>query len=323
MLIPEIMPDELATSFLQRIAAVNGYRLDKRFTEALFRSLGIASSSKSHVYLIRALAELTRMNPHEFIRQHTLVPYTRAISPVTYDIPGREKRPYWSEEKTDLSLLRDLLYQCPRCASDDAIELGFSYFRRQHQIPGIYQCAIHGSPLIAPTENSTVQNNKITELIHDNPVISRYAHISKVLLSQSQPLRELFVVAVLRARALDCGYGMSGHTRRPPLSTLALKLCPVEWLVAIEPKFGSPDPGNTNFVLDNAISWRYHIAATQRFVLAMALLFDSVDDAISEVSSYPIEEIPKLTPHNRRISGYLQLIPGSPFYLGYVSGSTL
>lgn len=86
MLIPEVMPGEIAQSYLARLKAINGYP-SLTVTSNELRQKYSHAHGKRLVHPPYLLAAAVRMSPEEFCRLHTMIPWNRAIEGDFAELP--------------------------------------------------------------------------------------------------------------------------------------------------------------------------------------------------------------------------------------------
>ena len=157
-LFPELLSEELLYS------AVARYRDRMRFpNERMVLQLLFGRSSHTAVvdltgHVDALLARLPPMHGHTadaIIRRHTTLPYyLRFVAPARAADADARLRSGSSTGVNDLLGLRAStvptpthMHFCPSCAADDVAAHGETYWRRAHQLPGVWLCSLHGVPL--------------------------------------------------------------------------------------------------------------------------------------------------------------------------------
>lgn len=150
--LPKSLSDETLYSLLARIAAVNGVADHLQF----FRELLGQHQQTSIIGFSNGLSELSERTcgiygSFEMIRSElTIFPVLQHLNVFTYPLfRGRSSKMIWLDgRKFDYSgNTRYEWRECPECRNKDELDLGFSYWRRSHQLPTTYCCATHGAPL--------------------------------------------------------------------------------------------------------------------------------------------------------------------------------
>jgi ribosomal protein L37AE/L43A len=155
---PELLPEELLYS------AVARYRDRMRFpNERMVLKLLFGRSTHTAVvdltgYVDALLARLPPMHRYtaaSVVRRHTTLPfYLRFVAPTRAAEAETRLCSGSSTGVNDLLGLRAStvptpthLHFCPLCAEADVETCGEPYWRRAHQLPGVWICSVHGEPL--------------------------------------------------------------------------------------------------------------------------------------------------------------------------------
>lgn len=147
--LPEALPDETLYSLLARIAVVNGMTDHLQVFRKLF-------GQKSPTSIIRASNGIQRFcevtggtyGSLDAVRSKlTILPLLRHLS-----FRGNPSKVTWLSGSTfDYSgNTRNEWRMCLECRDEDEAVLGFSYWRRSHQLPTSFFCPTHGKPLRRP-----------------------------------------------------------------------------------------------------------------------------------------------------------------------------
>lgn len=151
---PLIQQGELLGSLLARYAHLQGIRDDKVVLECLFASRTVIPSPllQGHIQqLLTNVGHIWRITPLQIIEAHTLLPLFKPfISRQRYSLLCNNL----ISEHLNTSSLRSGInasilnwntsYKiCPLCWSEQQKELGFSYWQRLFQCPGVESCPVH------------------------------------------------------------------------------------------------------------------------------------------------------------------------------------
>lgn len=153
MYLPKPLPDELLGSAINRGAYMAGNSF-----KAISRATCGTSKDKSSLLLPAATSRIALMlgiSPLEALWNHTMIPYITAY----YSSPRKEKliaallSDRCSSTRTGplvKSLMKSLRFRkhCEQCLNEDMSTYGFSYWRRQHCLPGVEFCPSHLTALI-------------------------------------------------------------------------------------------------------------------------------------------------------------------------------
>ena len=135
---PSLLPGEIVQGGAGRVARLNGCSSWFRAGEELFgRKLNTYWDSPDAANP-SLLADIVGLPVSELNSRHTLKPLVRGRFPRGPRHSRRPDTPYRA---------REYVYYCRDCAREDLGFHGMSYWRREHQIFGMYWCLKHGVPL--------------------------------------------------------------------------------------------------------------------------------------------------------------------------------
>lgn len=288
MLLPSILPDELAHGYLGRIRAVN-----------ILSSLQIAVSALEGAFIkkdgpgekarrVKALAKSAGLSLEMFCQQHTLMPFLRVSTNIDPGILHGSSEHLGMIEKSALRFSIPNRMGCPKCIEEDIGYWGFAYWRRRHQLIGVPWCDKHRVPLFQAASQfdvcpSAIQNGKNTWLperfgeIVGSPVISRYVEISTGFLDCRRPLSFCEAAKKLSLRAKTLGIRVSKAGQRENLSDVALDCVPHAWLSSLFPGIEAKKRADLFPSFDRVVC---HEGLPHARALALALLFDSAEEAL-------------------------------------------
>ena len=142
-----IQPDELALSYRARLARFNGWTNATIAARHLEDWVTQQRHSEERLSAVEVLAAVAGMDVTTFVRNHTMLPFQRAV------VSTHETVPHGSAERRTLlakrayCATRKNLYFCPTCAIEDIQANGSAYWRRSHQLPGMFCCLRHKTAL--------------------------------------------------------------------------------------------------------------------------------------------------------------------------------
>lgn len=322
MILPNVMPDELARSLAARICILNGVGgLDMLAQD--MASLFAPPSALTPPVWCDMMASANRVTPQAFHAGHTLLPFRRAVRPAADCVPFGLVRDQLEISAHSAFLDRPAkhpLQLCPECTKEDVNFWGFSYWRRSHQLPGSTICQKHliglheahkSNWLTLPHDalnSSTPIDASITTSAKRNPVIQRYTEISIGLAERTQPVSTAWMVHVLKRR-FHSHIEESGHpTRR--LTTIAVKMIRGPWQQHFFPELDACGTGLNS--LDRTCSSIRLAYSTPFYALALAVLFEDADDAMNEVTSPAIDTFVKQSHRtNTSPTSYLGGLPAA------------
>lgn len=141
LILPKPAQDELAHGYWGRLSHINLFSDPDKAIRAFSRELSIEKHVSQKAFTLAAAASVTN---GQFIRSHTLLPYVlapRNQKPeecIGYKRGGRRGTP-----EPILALAREEAYFCTECAQIQKQTLGYTYWLRKHQLPGILWCPTH------------------------------------------------------------------------------------------------------------------------------------------------------------------------------------
>lgn len=295
---PRLMPDESAAAYWGRVLRLNAVP-EAQADEAAFskrarrqtRANGEDESSQACLIGTVAGAPLATV-----IRSHTLVPLWGAVvSVVNLDWCDGS---FQSRELQQRALSGIAHYRalCPMCVSEDVDYWGFSYWRRSHQIPTVAWCQKHGCPLFRARGNDSWQemphealadarpeSPDVAKHSTENPVLRRYAEICNELLQRSRPFSTAQVLRALVKRARFHGLEGDPRAQGRRLSDLAADLVTGPWQAVFWKELSAKPAGEHLPALDGVLSRLRAGLGIQSYALAIALLYDSVDQALWDI----------------------------------------
>lgn len=296
---PITMTDELASGYLGRVLQLNGWPAKTSGLRFLGKRFGQQRKSAQGVYTIDILASISGIPLAEFVCKHTMIPLRRAVAksrsevahgslkdaPALYNAAMRESR-------------REACF-CHKCIDEDYEQNGIPYWRREHQIPGIYRCDKHDDLLsFVKRENAfevspaawlkNYQRISVTwsDQLQQNSCVQRYILIAKHFLTATRPLDARMVTRAVQLRAKKSGLDIkSWNMSAPRLNDLFQSSFDNEWLKLVLPNYIGGAEGQWCGAFDNAHSQR--LVSSVYYMLAFAVLCESADDAVKAMSATP------------------------------------
>lgn len=293
---PTPFPDEQIHGYRGRVMRCNG--VVKEIDTLMRDWAGVPSSDYREIPRAVLLAKMAGMPVTEFISQHTFVPLRRAITwfhPETKHGCESKLPLLWSGP---MHLPRDGAYFCEHCVVEDLEFHGMSYWRRAHQIPGVFWCSKHSVPLCYIEKDTAFQSPPsgfvdkalrvsrewVEELI-ENPYVLRYAEVCFGLMERDRPFDVAVVSHVLKEEGRAHCFQTSGPpVKRPLLSDLAIKEIGRQWLATVIPALANKPEGEISHQVDGACYLKKSSSTVAAYALVCALLFSSADDAINALA---------------------------------------
>jgi hypothetical protein len=286
--VPAILPDELSRGYVGRVMKINGFR------DMIALRKSLKAGMHAEVSLGEMLANALRIPFAEFIQRHTFVPFSRAVhSKYAGDKHGSNST-VQQLRLMEMATPGGFAASCDRCISDDVRNHGVAYWRRDHQIPGMVRCPIHGQPLSLrdpesflslPTEGS-VDSGCLPELIHAdaniNPAIGRYIEICRRFLQSETPISAHAAAELLARRAKEKGLRIAATGKKANLSDQAHGLLAGPWLDFFFPFLSTKSSRSHVGRLDGVCMSKHQSYQSTSYALALSVLWDEPDIAIDK-----------------------------------------
>ena len=259
---------------------------------------GVPGSDCREVPRAILLAKIAGMPVTEFVSQHSFVPLRRAI---TWFHPEAKHGCdsilplLWSGP---MHLPRDGAYFCGHCVAEDIEFHGMSYWRRSHQIPGVFWCTKHRTPLSHLESDSAFSRppsaflnmaipvfREWVEELMGNAYLQRYAEVCSCLMERDRPFDVAVVSHVLKEEARAQGFQASGRpVKRPLLSDKAIKEIGRKWLATVVPAVVEKPDGEISHQVDGVCYLKKSSSSVVAYALVCALLYSSADEAINALA---------------------------------------
>ena len=198
---------------------------------------------------------------------------------------------------TGMRVARRGAYFCICCVKSDHESYGMSYWRRDHQLPGVALCAKHLRPLRYVDSNEAFleapsifvdQSHVVSEvwasLNQAHPGIRLFLAISRELLDGNKPIDVKIARIVLRDLASERGWctynAKKGKNIKPLLSDQVLMKFPRDWLLTVFPVLADKEPGIKLDQMDGVLYLSTSASSVTPYILACCLLFDSAEEAL-------------------------------------------
>lgn len=292
---PEVLPEEYAPGYEGRVMRLNGMADPKLAIQSLMEWAGHAGTSRRDFSTVELLAKVADVEAAQFVRAHTVLPLRRAVVAVLPQIEHgctSQRSLLWSMALRDS---RPGAYLCTQCMQEDIGFHGMSYWRREHQMPGLYSCTKHDKPLgyvDAPNaflqppstfydSHQAIDSRWLSKLERSGPV-QRYLSITADLLARSRPIDERDVSRAAKARAtqLDLHTGR-GVVERRLVSDLIKERFDAAWLASVVPGLVEKRVGEIWSSVDGALSGKRMGISSTVYAIVFASLFESSDEAIN------------------------------------------
>lgn len=255
-----VMDDELAISYRNRLCRVNDWGDTAPTVQQMASKMGGGFRVAAVLESAKLLAWVSGKPIEEFVRNHTMLPLQRAVISSTQ----RPEREYAHDvlllQKRANCATRSHLYFCPDCVANDWSENGSPYWRRRHQIPGLYCCQVHHRPLrYIPHPRSSVclpcdvldasQEVDLQRLFlaKENPYVLKFTEICSAMLGLEKPVRDFQLHKTLKRRVFHLR-----ETKRdgsPPLKSGMLNaMYSKDWLQDVFTRTSKDPIGATGYI---------------------------------------------------------------------------
>jgi hypothetical protein len=290
----EPMPDELGLAHAGRIVYWNGL---SGFLDLRRRTLGTAGRYPKGAEFTQQFVDTAKrlsIDPEQYLIRHSMLPFHLAYS--AHHDQNQTYRPLTNKWlKPADGLISQAARFCCNCAEEDMKILGFSYWKRVHQLPGVDTCTKHGNPLhrtldvsaLLRTPSFYLDNIVVPEESNpgaNHPAICRYRQFALQMLGQHQRILATDLRRCIKTRcsALGISRSLKGKKRTASLSLLVRSNFPEDWLKKHYPKLLLDHYQGRDLCIDAAFLGQ----GAPGYVIAMILaaLFDNVDHFMHELS---------------------------------------
>lgn len=283
----EPLPDELAHGYRGRVLMFNGLRHSREHLTLLADWVQRQVADSGELSPVEVLAWLAGQSSEHFVQAHTTMPFMRSVAMTQCKLPHGSPLQRLIMVRRALCDTRGYACLCSQCVEEDVQFHGHSYWRRSHQMPGVYWCSKHGQPLHY-VRNSNPYSRFPSDCLRESSeqfcadwvsglmrsdCIQRYVAISNdLLMSCRQPVPLTRAVAGIRVRAAAKRLKVSHPVDFRELDDYVRSKVDQAWLARLLHKDGLMPEG---FV-------RPKLNCTPPSIAFMfAVLMDSADDAVN------------------------------------------
>lgn len=292
---PEVLPEEYARGYQGRVMKLNRLTDPQLATRTLMKWCGRGQTSGRDFSTVELLATVAGMDVAQFAQAHTVFSFRRAVDTLSNG-NGRgcrsRRSTRWSAAITDA---RAGAYLCTRCVEEDVDFHGMSYWRREHQLPGLYSCPKHGGPLgyvetrrafLSPPsafyDHHHVVDGAWVEKLQRSAPTQRYLSIAADLLARAGSVDERDVSRAARARAIELGLHTGrGAVARELISDRIKTQFDPTWLASVIPGWIEKLDGKLWPPVDGALFGKRSGISSTVYAIVFASLFESSDQAIN------------------------------------------
>ncbi len=290
----KLLPGEFYAGGMYATARLSGYISTSHLLRAVRPKGGFGQHRRDQKQdrLELVVSNLFGLSVPALMQRHTTQPFCRAFPALEFGVKhGGEQRPRIVRR----ALTRELVPRprvCADCAREDISYWGRSYFRCDHQLPGVQRCSKHQTALFETQRGDfdqfpfdAVRSQTLTVAPHvsiaaGNRVVQRYEQLACAVMERQAPISPADAHAAIKRRAREENLTLFNKGTRTTLSQFVAKQVPRAWLALTlgieETRFDSRWVGPLDFVGRFACT-------TQSYLIALAALFDSADDAMHAV----------------------------------------
>jgi hypothetical protein len=289
---PSLLPDEMDRGYLGRVKKWNWHSTKQETLEAMREWLGEQPNPAPGEYgaTILLLSRVADVALEQFVAEHTTLPWRRAITPHKTNIEHGSTTDEGILTVSGIRLVRPGAVFCRDCIQEDQETLGFSYWRRSHQLPGKCLCEKHQTPLQLVHDEwaflrepaywvDHAKTHEIPRMGIDCPCVDKFHAIAAMLSARSMPLSTRIIRRVMSQRGREMNLQChADDVRRPLLSDLIARTFPADWLEDVFPPAKNNHPGKLFNQLDGVFYFANGASSVEAYFLALAVLFDSIED---------------------------------------------
>lgn len=245
---PSILPGELDHGYIGRLSRFNGVGDVDELKIWLADWAGMSELPPYRWSFSQILSRFTNVEVTQFVRQYTTIP-------LFYSIRLLDERTEATDQSSleipncSLSYTANYCYLCDKCIEQDLLQHGQSYWRRDHQIPGLLWCLEHKSLLCwvyglqwfnkPPSEAVSAAQKIAPDWLQeglDNPYIGRYIELACSLTEHPRAFDTNAVMHMLSNELVLCGFLISANSFgfRKILDDLKLRFGEV-WVNSVMP----------------------------------------------------------------------------------------
>lgn len=280
------LPDEFITGHAGRIFILN--KIPR--TQRSLSHLRVFTEQAPGMNYLEILAKLSLITTEQYAYSHTLAPFylavhsKRAVSWKSAP-PSRHQLMIFASKGATKSTRF-----CPDCVKEDKDFWGYSYWRRSHQLPGVTWCSKHqctlylaaeSAPLLHLPENLLAKGTSYNST--ECEVAKRYGVICADFLQRDVSVSTRTMTQLLQEQAERKQVrSRKGLIKSLHLDDIARLKCDPAWLKEYFPDVLTKERSSSLCRTYSSLEGNY---GTQHYALALALLFDSPDEAMLPLSA--------------------------------------
>ena len=282
MILPRLQDGELARGAIGRLRTFNELPSYAAGVKCIRLQAGTDDESLS---VLEALALVMGMSLQALTTQYTMLPYTAHVAIVD---ASKTECPWSSPtlRRLGLALPRGNAYFCRSCVAADLVG-GFSYWRREHQLPGAYICRLHEEPLLRTLDLSALDDQPYESMATaaldplatdpetlESDAVARFQSFAEAFLTRAHPIDEAQYVAAVLRRGAEYGFVTRPRIKCQRISELVSRNFPAQWLLDIFPGIEGVAPGELFAPIDYVLKATGY-AATAGHCAALAIMYRS------------------------------------------------
>jgi hypothetical protein len=297
MLTSQPHPDEFAHGYRGRLRVLNHFKSTTSLMSTLRKEMHPSETPLGKYSTATTLALAAGMPLQQLVQHHTLLPFHRAVASNYYNVDHGDQ--------STLNLINNFGTKsrrkpetrfCLDCIKEDIDIRGYAYWRRSHQLPGVYWCCKHKQQLAnSPVGSKAFDDvpyvgmasrydfsNQDFQAIFSNHAIQRYADIMNHFLCSVRPMSLMHAKYRIAEQFKKHQIRRNKKRQKPTLTDRVCEQVSQHWLLAQFPAIKNR-LARENFTPIDCIGKGY--APQLVYALALAVLFDSSDEAIQYWSS--------------------------------------
>lgn len=290
MIIPKIMPGEFIDGYLLRLGKIN-YIKKKAKTIAKLRALQSQGISSDEVQTPLLLSNVLGISIEDFLKYHTLWPILSSI--ISNEQSKLLENLHVGKLNKEFIKSKSVLKACRLCANEDVEFHGFSYWRKEHQLPGYQRCSKHNHQLDefdSITFNSPYEAIKNSsgpvdvDIYSDNQAINNYMTIVDAWASSMKPIYHLTMTNMMQTKAKELDLVWSLKSKKKLASDLVFESFPLSWLEKIIPNTLVKVEGSYFGLIDRLFTPQPKASRSCLYALVLSVLYDDPNQALNAVN---------------------------------------
>lgn len=314
------LPDELDRSYLGALMRVNALVTEEELRTSLARLDNSDSLPWRRNPTLKLLSIAAGMDLVGFVKNHTTLPLRRSITSYLPELAHGCSSNLVLLHVSGKRSCREGAYLCHNCVWEDVDFHGRSYWRRAHQLPGVYWCAKHRAPLSVVTdERAFLQppsqhlghaarlDSQWVERLQRHPAIGRFLDLCDVLMDRPRAFQVVAARDALRFNAQQYGfrtYATKGESacKHPLLSDALVEAFPVDWLSQLVPGLPSKTKGAIWHQVDGVLWTATSASSAVNYLLAFTVLFESATAAVQAIEAASASRRPAASARRKLIT---------------------